>query len=275
MNRLLCILGAAVSLAGCNRPSTPAPELIRTEPTAFPFQETRWFEARINPQDAIRLDKAVDRWRETEPRYRAIEKDSDVPAVVIFTLHGRESTWSFRHHLHEGSPLTGRTRWVPQGRPLTGKPPFTFEESAIDALIYDKMGTKNWKSLGDSLQAIERYNGMGYQRYHQEVPSPYLWAGTSLYTKGKYVRDGVWDANARDKQLGCAAILKRMKERGIVVPFSSASGKPLSQVIRWNKPEKVWNIYPVITATAGEEAGQYVATAEIRGSVKFHDFTDL
>lgn len=264
----LALLALAVVLAGCNKPEVSEP-VVKREPTRFPFQEDRWFSARINSQDAIRLDKAVDRWRDTESRYRTIEKSSDVPGPVIFVLHGRESTWSFKHHLHEGSPLTGRTKYVPVGRPLKGNPPFTFEESAIDALTYDKMGLKNWRSLGDALQAIELYNGAGYQKFHPETPSPYLWAGTSIYSSGKYVADGKWSATARDKQLGCAAILKRMKERGVDIQFSSASGKPLSQWIQWRRSDRIWSVYPVVTAVAGDQPGQYVATVEIRGSWKF------
>lgn len=45
--------------------------------------------------------------------------------------------------------------------------------------------------------------------------------------------------------------------------------------IRYAPRERQWTIYPVITATAGAEAGQYVATAELRGSFKFFDFTSL
>lgn len=260
-----------LSLALCACKPIVEPEAVpRREPTRFPFQETRWNGAQINPIDVIRLDKAVDRWRENEPRYRTIEKASNVPGPVIFVLHGRESTWSFRHHLHEGSPLTGRTKFVPKGRPVGRNPPFTFEESAIDALEYDKMGLKNWRSLGDSLQAIEAYNGLGYQKFHPETPSPYLWAGTSLYTSGKYVADGKWSATAKDKQLGCAAILLRMRERGVKIQFVPvAGGRPLSSWLRYRPVERRWAIYPAISAIAGESRGQYVATFEIRGNVIF------
>jgi lysozyme family protein len=73
-----------------------------------------------------------------------------------------------------------------------------------------------WMSLGEALQAIERYNGLGYQKYHPDTPSPYLWAGTTAYARGKYVADRKWSEVAVDRQLGCAAILKRMEERGII-----------------------------------------------------------
>lgn len=46
----------------------------------------------------------------------------------------------------------------------------------------------------------ERYNGLGY--YNKDKISPYVYSGTSIYTGGKYVRDGVYDANVVDKQPG-------------------------------------------------------------------------
>lgn len=206
-----CALIVLVALAACERKAPRPPE-----PTAFPFQEERWRAAEIRAAEIPRLDKAVARFRRTESRYRGIERQrpNGVPGEVVFALHGRESTWDFTRHLHEGSPLTRRTRNIPKGRPPVPDPPYTFEQSAEDALyVLKRLDHVNWRSLGDSLQAIEAYNGLGYQRYHPDVPSPYLWSGTSLYTRGKYVADGKFSPAAVDKQLGCAAILKRLEWR--------------------------------------------------------------
>ena len=73
----------------------------------------------------------------------------------------------------------------------------------------------DWSNLDSMLQNIETYNGLGYQRYHKSVPSPYLWSGTTIYTRGKYVSDKKWSSMAVSKQLGVAAMLKVMQERGI------------------------------------------------------------
>ncbi|CAN5326868.1 hypothetical protein BH09VER1_BH09VER1_48960 [soil metagenome] len=180
-------------------------------------QATRWKSAQLRSIDLLRLDKAVALYQRTQIRYQAIEalRPQGVPAPIVFTFHGRESSWDFGAHLHEGSPLTHRTRDIPRGRPLHPDPPYTFEQSAEDALYILKHENQvNWRNLGAALQAMEAYNGLGYQRYHPSIPSPYLWAGTTLYTRGKYVRDGRFSAVTVDSQLGCAAILKRMKERG-------------------------------------------------------------
>jgi lysozyme family protein len=211
----LCVSLLLAVLVSCKPTpgADPKPLPSKKPATRYLFQEERWREVQIRDSVVIRLDKAVAIYRENERRYKAIEKMSNVPAAVICVLHGRESTWNFNRHLHEGSPLTGRTRYVPKGRPLTGQPPFTFEESAVDALAYDRMGTKNWRSLGDSLQAIEMYNGPGYQNIG--IVSPYLWAGSTAYSRGKFVSDGVFSPSAVDKQLGCATVLKWFEKRGV------------------------------------------------------------
>jgi len=114
---------------------------------------------------------------------------------------------NFRTHLHNGDSLTDRTTHVPRGRPTLGYPPFTWEESAIDALSTDQ----HWNTWGDwtitgMAYLLEKYNGFGYRS--KNTPSPYLWAGTSIYTSGKYVADHVFDPNAVSEQIGGMAILK-------------------------------------------------------------------
>ena len=91
---------------------------------------------------------------------------------------------------------------------MAGRPPFTWEVSAEDALRYDHLDRKSWRRLGDTLQTIEAYNGTGYER--RGVPSPYLWSWTTLYTRGKYVRDGRWDAFAVSQQCGAVPILRSL-----------------------------------------------------------------
>lgn len=198
-------------------PKDKAPEDEAPSPS-MTMQESRWHEAKIDPRWVSRVDAAIDKYLANKARYKGIEKlrpHPSVPSRVIFGLHMRESTMNFGKHLHEGSSLRGRTRWVPKGRPKSN-PPFTWEESAEDALYKLKdMENWDWSTLDSMLQNIEMFNGLGYQKYHKEVPSPYLWSGTTIYTRGKYVADGRFSKLAVDKQLGVATVLKRMKERGI------------------------------------------------------------
>lgn len=185
---------------------------------AVPDQETRWQAARPDPHFSIALDLEADRFQRNVKRYQGITtmRDNGVPAAIIYCLHQRESSGSFLCHPHEGSPLTQRTRYVPKGRLPNSSPPYTFEQSAEDAYyVCDKLDRVPWKNRAAALQGIESFNGLGYQKFHQDVPSPYLWSGTSVYTRGKYTGDGRFDANARDKQLGVVAILKRFEQLGL------------------------------------------------------------
>jgi lysozyme family protein len=138
-----------------------------------------------------------------------------VPWYFIACVHYLECSFSFKKHLHNGDPLTGYTVHVPAHRPKVGHaPPFTFEESAVDAIKlmkYDQV--TNW-SLPFILLKLEGYNGFGYNR--KGIRTPYLWSYSNHYTKGKYVKDGVYDANAVSSQLGAAVILKRMEQRALI-----------------------------------------------------------
>lgn len=213
------VLLVCVTTAMGVRPPAEPEDVPVSSAGSMTFQERRWRDADIDPRWESRVDAAVDRYLRTKGRYTEIEnlrKSPSVPARVIFVLHGRESTWSFERHLHEGSSLRGRTRWVPKGRPKSGNPPFTWRESAEDALYKLKdMENWDWSNIHSLLQNVETYNGLGYQKYHKDVPSPYLWSGTTIYTRGKYVADGRFSRLAVDKQLGCAAILKRMHRRNV------------------------------------------------------------
>lgn len=186
------------------------------------LQEKRWDSAKVELRARHSGNLIVDRILKNIERYRAVDAKTQVPWYVIAALHNMESSGSFNHHLHEGSSLRYRTRYVPKGRPKTGTPPFTWEYSATDALTYDKMGLVKWWRLDDTLYACERYNGTGYLRYHPETPTPYLWAGTSIERPGKYVADGKWSSTARSKQIGCAVLWRLMEERGLL-DFSKLS----------------------------------------------------
>jgi lysozyme family protein/uncharacterized membrane protein len=188
-------------------------------------QRQRWDHAQINPHFSIALDVEIARYQRIAPRYQVITnmRKNGVPSPVLYCLHQRESSGSFLCHPHEGSPLTQRTRFVPKGRLPNKPPPYTFTESAEDAYyVCDKLDLIQWDDVARALQGIESFNGLGYQKYHPDVPSPYLWSATSIYSRGKYTGDGRFSRTAVDGQLGCAAILKRMQERGIQLSWHRA-----------------------------------------------------
>ena len=175
------------------------------------LQTDRWNSARVDARRAFQAARIAESLQIHRARYQSVAAATGVPWFVIAALHNMESSGSFRHHLHEGSPLSGRTRYVPKGRPVAGKPPYTWEESAADALAFDAMSRVRWSSLEATLAACERYNGTGYLRLHPEIPTPYLWAGTTLERPGKYVADGKWSSTARSSQIGIAALWKALE----------------------------------------------------------------
>lgn len=139
-------------------------------------------------------------------RYQSVEKTTGVPWWFIAVVHEREASQRWDTQLGQGDPLNKKSTHVPKGRG-----PFpTWEEGAEDALTNCApfaAKNKDW-SIGGSLAMLEKYNGLGY--FNKGLPSPYVWAGTDQYTKGKYVADGKYDPNAVDTQLGCAGLLKFM-----------------------------------------------------------------
>ncbi len=103
---------------------------------------------------------------------------------------------------------------IPAGRPVEGEPPFSWEESARDALRHQKFDDVDDWSLAGVLYQIEKYNGWGYRLHHPEVLSPYLWSFSNHYDRGKYIADGTWSETARSRQCGAAALIRRLEERG-------------------------------------------------------------
>lgn len=180
------------------------------------LQVQRWNSATVAKHRQHEVQVIADRIAKNWGRYQKVSATTRVPAQVIAGLHNMESGGSFACHLHEGSRLTARTRYVPIGRPKTGSPPFTWEYSAEDALTYDRMADKNWQKLGPALSACERYNGDGYRKYHPTVPTPYLWSGSSVERPGKYTGDGKWSSTARSSQIGVATIWKELAARKLI-----------------------------------------------------------
>ena len=157
-------------------------------------------------------DKVADKIIANKDKYRVVEQYTGVPWYMVGALHNRESGMDFSTHLHNGDTLTAKTVRVPAGRP-PGKPPFTWEDSAIDALTMEghKLHEITDWTIERILYECEKFNGWGYIKH--EINSPYLWAGTDRYISGKYIADGEFSSTAVDKQLGVVCILKSIFDK--------------------------------------------------------------
>lgn len=166
--------------------------------------EKRWANAKLT-RDFSAIAKHLIA-TEAKARYQAVAARTGVPWAVIAVIHERECSQDWAGSLAQGDPWNRVSIHVPAGRG-----PFrSWEDAAADALLhcapYAARNT-DW-SVGGTLTILEEYNGLGYAARRQ--PSPYVWSGTDQYRSGKYVRDGIYDPNAVDHQLGCAGLLIAM-----------------------------------------------------------------
>lgn len=190
--------------------------------------EERYFDARVSTENKMAVQHIISKIMQNKSRYQHVAELTNVPWWMIAVIHSLESNCNFSAHLHNGDPLYARTTRVPRGRPVAGSPPFTWEESAVDALVYesDKICTD---SLGDILDSLEKYNGLGYRNGagRGTTPprtSPYLWSYTDQYVKGKYVADGRFDPDTVSQQAGAVALIKVLAERGAIQGLSQDTG---------------------------------------------------
>ena len=174
--------------------------------------ETLFNACAIRPDRAAGIQAIVGKLVANTARYEAVTKETGVPWSFVAVVHTMEASGNFACHLHNGDALTARTVQVPAGRPKSGTPPFTWEQSACDALMLKALDADTDWSLAGTLYQLERYNGWGYRLHHPEVLTPYLWAGSTHYTSGKYVADGTWSDTAVSKQHGAAVLLRRLAE---------------------------------------------------------------
>tara|TARA_R110000850_G_scaffold91742_14_gene194690 strand:- start:44606 stop:45439 length:834 start_codon:yes stop_codon:yes gene_type:complete len=174
--------------------------------------ENLFNQCRILPERAREVDATVAKLMASQSRYEEVASRIGIPWYFVAVIHNMEASLNFSKHLHNGDTLSKRTTHVPAGHPKKGSPPFTWEESAADALQLRGLdGSTDW-SLGSLLYELEGYNGWGYRKYHSHVLSPYLWCFSEHYTSGKYVADGRWSDSAKSRQVGAAVLLRRMSE---------------------------------------------------------------
>lgn len=189
--------------------------------TLITMNAKKWQVARLTRN----IDAVAQRLIVAKPRYQAVAKRTGVPWPIIAVIHERESSQSWSRSLAQGDPWDRVSIHVPAGR----GPFASWEDAAVDALVNCAPHAARWRdwSIGGALTLLEQYNGLGYAR--RGVPSPYVWAGTDQYRAGKYVRDGVYDPQAVDRQPGCAGLLKTMMQIDATISFSTGlveTGRP-------------------------------------------------
>jgi lysozyme family protein len=177
-----------------------------------------WKRMQISPSARGSANAQADTVIKNRKRYEAVQRSTGVPWFVVGCMHMRESGGSFARWLHNGDPMRAKdgtplkTVRVPAGRPPD--PNTSWESGAYDALVtikhYDQI--KDW-SPERVAYVLESFNGWGYRQPSINIPSPYLWGGTNIQKRGKYIRDGVFDQGTWDTQLGGMAVLRAILDR--------------------------------------------------------------
>lgn len=135
--------------------------------------------------------------------YQQIANRTNIPAILIAAIHFRESGCDFNYTIKNGDEELDD--------------PADFVDDAVSVLTADKtyndfkrdIGlTKDSRNLLAMLQYAEYWNGMGCKKYNKGI-NPYLYAGTNIYTSGKYVSDGEWDSTKVDRQPGILYLLSQ------------------------------------------------------------------
>jgi lysozyme family protein len=165
-----------------------------------------WDRMAIHRDKLPLIEERAQRIIANNPHYELVSMITSVPWYVVGIIHSLEADLSFALHLHNGDPLTAQTVRVPAGRPPYKDGPFTWEESACDALALKKLSAVSSWTIERIAYELERYNGFGY--VPKPIYSPYLWSYTNNYTKGKFVKDGVYNPDAVSKQCGGMALLR-------------------------------------------------------------------
>lgn len=137
----------------------------------------------------------------------------EMPWYVPGIIHMLEGSCNFKKHLHNGDSLSKRTVHVPAGRPVKGEPPFTWLDSAADALTMKGIQFDLYKTwdLDQILYRLEGYNGLGYR--NRGILTPYLWSGTNHYTKGKYGSDNKYNPDLVSNQVGASVLLRYVTDK--------------------------------------------------------------
>ena len=189
---------------------------VRFTPTLSDEYQRLFDRCQIRSERAREVNGIVNKVTQHRERYQGVGEPLDVPWYFVGVIHGMEASFNFKCHLHNGDPLTGRTVQEPPNRPATGQAPFTWEDSARDALRLKKLEQVSDWNLPRTLYQLEAYNGFGYRLRHPEVLTPYLWSFSDHYTKGRYVADGTFSPSAVSKQCGAAVLLRRMAELRVI-----------------------------------------------------------
>jgi lysozyme family protein len=163
------------------------------------------------------LNSFLQNYRQNQSQYEAVsnalkQRGITMKPSQVAAIHWREASGSFTKSIANGERLGTFVRLdgrIGQGNVSNSyKPTTNWVDHSVDVLSH-KVGQKYGGPRDVSSSTAfndfaERFNGLGYR--NRGRISPYVYAGTSQYTGGKYTGDGVYNPNVFDKQVGTAVL---------------------------------------------------------------------
>ncbi len=164
------------------------------------------------------LKKFRNAYKKNKEVYKSVSSKAKVPAQLVAAIHYRENTTDclkgkFNIYLHNGDKLGKPTVHEPKGIYYKKG---QFVSAAINA-IENKARYRDYfyKLQSDSKNIVAMcsfalvYNGKPSEskrwKHH-----PYIFSGTNLYKKGKYISDGRYSSSAIDKQVGIMLLIDKI-----------------------------------------------------------------
>jgi lysozyme family protein len=213
--------------------------------------EALWAKMVIRPEKKEGFARYANLIAAGRSEYEEVEKTTGVPWWFVGIIHLRESNCNFKTALHNGDPL-----WDRNGNPLktvhvpAGRGPFkTWAEGASDALRLEGLDKVKAWDLPTALFEFEKYNGLGY--ISKGVNSPYVWAGSNLYSRGKFVADGKFSSIFIDPQPGCAPMLQILIATGFIPALAKEVINMVTDAISPAAPAPVVPVSPASNTSTG------------------------
>lgn len=158
----------------------------------------------IVPSREHEVAEVAERLLRDKQVYAEVSEKSRVPTAWLMAISEREMSGNLHCYLGNGQPLNRRTTIVPRNRG-----PFPdFVAGALDAMHLEGLDKVADQPGGWSMERYcyesELWNGFGYRA--RGIPSPYVYGGTTVQRRGKFVADGAFDPSVMDPQLGTLAI---------------------------------------------------------------------
>ncbi len=174
----------------------------------------------ISEEKYSEVDYCIKQIVKGKARYEAVSEPFSLPWYLTGIIHSMSCDCDFKVHLHNGDPLNGRTVNIPTGYPKKGRPPFTWEQSAEDLLLFYRLDKWSDWSIPGMLFILESINGNSHN--DQEIEFSRLWCYSNHYTP-----------KATDTILKCggAILLRRMAEKHLI-PIEIDYNARLKEIIR-------------------------------------------